>query len=111
MIGHREGPLMRNNSHSVQKSRDLVAIAIGVFVGCVCAFLFPSGFFGSYAIPRSSQFQSRGIQDSCSIFNRSGSFYISFWTYLPSESCLGRDFIQLSLFPVHWDQLDDILGS
>ncbi|KAK4258676.1 hypothetical protein QN277_005099 [Acacia crassicarpa] len=52
MIGRREGPLMRNNSHSLQKSRVLVAIAIGVFVGCVCAFLFPSGFFGSNAIPR-----------------------------------------------------------
>lgn len=52
MIGRREGPLMRNNAHSLHKSRVLVAIAIGVFVGCVCAFLFPNGFFGSNAIPR-----------------------------------------------------------
>ncbi|XP_028765874.1 arabinosyltransferase RRA3-like [Neltuma alba] len=52
MIGRREGPLMRNNTHSLHKSRVLVAVAIGVFVGCVCAFMFPSGFFGSNAIPR-----------------------------------------------------------
>ena len=50
MIGRRdrEGPLMRNNStNSLRKSRVLTAVAIGVLVGCVFAFLFPNGFFVS----------------------------------------------------------------
>ncbi|XP_061354870.1 arabinosyltransferase RRA3-like isoform X1 [Gastrolobium bilobum] len=49
MIGRREreGPLMRNNSHSLRKSRVITAIAIGVLIGCIFAFLFPNGFFVS----------------------------------------------------------------
>ncbi|KAI4298368.1 hypothetical protein L6164_031939 [Bauhinia variegata] len=55
MIGRREGPLMRNNNtHSLRKSRIAIAIVIGIFIGCVCAFLFPNGFFVSNSIPHSN---------------------------------------------------------
>ncbi|KAK7257926.1 hypothetical protein RIF29_32258 [Crotalaria pallida] len=45
MFGRREGPLMRNSAQSLRKSRVITAIVIGVFIGCVFAFLFPNGFF------------------------------------------------------------------
>ncbi|KAF7840923.1 arabinosyltransferase RRA3-like [Senna tora] len=54
MIGRRDGPLMRNNTQSLRKSRVAIAIAIGVFIGCVCAFFYPNGFFGSNSIPNRS---------------------------------------------------------
>ncbi|QHO55340.1 Arabinosyltransferase [Arachis hypogaea] len=53
MIGRREGALMRNNgSHSLWKSKVVTAVAIGVLIGCVFAFLFPNGFF--YSVPTST---------------------------------------------------------
>ncbi|KAH7517872.1 hypothetical protein FEM48_Zijuj09G0110100 [Ziziphus jujuba var. spinosa] len=45
MAGRRDGPLMRNNEQSFCKSKITIAIAIGVFFGCVFAFLFPNGLF------------------------------------------------------------------
>lgn len=33
------------SSQPFRGSRIAVAVAIGVLVGCVCAFLFPNGFF------------------------------------------------------------------
>ncbi|XP_028777056.1 arabinosyltransferase RRA3-like [Neltuma alba] len=45
MIGPREGPLMRNDTQSLRKSRVLIAVAIGVVIGCVFAFLFPNRLF------------------------------------------------------------------
>ncbi|GMN37445.1 hypothetical protein TIFTF001_006816 [Ficus carica] len=45
MAGRREGALMRENSQSVYKSRIILAIAIGVFFGCVLTFFFPNGHF------------------------------------------------------------------
>ncbi|XVF67385.1 hypothetical protein PTKIN_Ptkin10aG0116500 [Pterospermum kingtungense] len=48
MGGRRDGPLMRNTSQqSVVKSTILTAIAIGVSLGCVFAFLYPHGFLSS----------------------------------------------------------------
>ncbi|CAI9104477.1 OLC1v1003156C1 [Oldenlandia corymbosa var. corymbosa] len=50
MIGgrsRRDGPMMRSIGH---RSRIAVAIAVGVFFGCVFAFLYPHGLFVS--IPR-----------------------------------------------------------
>lgn len=47
MAGRRDG-LMRNNignNQSLRGSRIAVAIAIGVLMGCVFAFLYPNGFF------------------------------------------------------------------
>ncbi|MED6204145.1 Arabinosyltransferase rra3 [Stylosanthes scabra] len=53
MIGRREGALMRNNSsHSQWKSKVVTAVAIGVLIGCIFAFLFPNGFF--YSVPTST---------------------------------------------------------
>ncbi|XP_017971893.1 PREDICTED: arabinosyltransferase RRA2 [Theobroma cacao] len=49
MGGRREGPLMRNASQSAVKSRILMAIATGISLGCVLAFLYPHGFFSSSA--------------------------------------------------------------
>lgn len=47
MIGRRDGPLMRSGTtaQSLRKSRIAIAIAIGIFLGCVFAFFFPRGFF------------------------------------------------------------------
>lgn len=52
MIGRREreGPLMRNNPHSLRKSRIVTAVVIGVLIGCILAFFFPNGFFVSQSI-------------------------------------------------------------
>ncbi|XP_022726433.1 arabinosyltransferase RRA3-like [Durio zibethinus] len=49
MGGRREGPLMRNASHSVVKSRILMAITIGISLGCLFAFLYPHGILSSSA--------------------------------------------------------------
>ncbi|XP_027355430.1 arabinosyltransferase RRA2-like [Abrus precatorius] len=52
MIGRRdrEGPLMRNNTHFLRKSRVVTAVAIGILIGCIFAFLFPNGFFVSNTV-------------------------------------------------------------
>ncbi|KAI8025657.1 Arabinosyltransferase RRA3 [Camellia lanceoleosa] len=50
MAIRREGPLMRNGGYSLRGSRLAVAIAIGVAIGCVCAFLYPHGLFDSIPI-------------------------------------------------------------
>ncbi|KAJ4962490.1 hypothetical protein NE237_022429 [Protea cynaroides] len=47
MTVRSDGPLMRNYGQSMRGSRIAVAIAIGILLGCVCAFLFTHGFFGS----------------------------------------------------------------
>ncbi|GAV76790.1 Nucleotid_trans domain-containing protein [Cephalotus follicularis] len=48
MIGRsREGPIRRNTTYSLHKSRIAIAIAIGISFGCVFAFLFPHGIFTS----------------------------------------------------------------
>ncbi|KAG5238940.1 arabinosyltransferase RRA [Salix suchowensis] len=49
MIGRRDGALMRNSSstQSLLKSRIAIAIAIGIFLGCIFAFFFPHGAFSS----------------------------------------------------------------
>ncbi|KAF7137840.1 hypothetical protein RHSIM_Rhsim07G0031500 [Rhododendron simsii] len=42
----RDGSLMREKGgHSFRGSRIAAAVAIGVLLGCVCAFAFPNGFF------------------------------------------------------------------
>lgn len=42
---------MRNNSaHSLRKSKVLTAVAIGILIGCILAFLFPNGFFISDSV-------------------------------------------------------------
>ncbi|KAK6938791.1 Nucleotide-diphospho-sugar transferase [Dillenia turbinata] len=45
MAFRRDGLLMRNNGHSLRGSRIAAAIAIGVLLGCIFAFLYPHGFF------------------------------------------------------------------
>ena len=63
MIGRRdrEGPLMRNNStNSLRKSRVLTAVAIGVLIGCVFAFLFPNGFFVSDSVAANRRLPQAG---------------------------------------------------
>lgn len=47
MAGRRDGSLMRNYSQSFRGSRIAVAVAIGVLLGCVFAFLLPHGLFTS----------------------------------------------------------------
>lgn len=40
---------MRNNAQSLRKSRVLTAVAIGILIGCILAFLFPNGFIVSHS--------------------------------------------------------------
>ncbi|XP_042506812.1 arabinosyltransferase RRA2-like [Macadamia integrifolia] len=47
MTGRRDGPLMRNYRLSMRGSRIAVAVAIGILLGCVFAFVYPHGFFRS----------------------------------------------------------------
>ncbi|XP_050231325.1 arabinosyltransferase RRA3-like [Mercurialis annua] len=64
MIGRRDGALMRtsnSSSQSLRKSRILIAIAIGIFLGCVFAFCYPNGFFTS-----NPYFNSRQLSNSIS---------------------------------------------
>ncbi|KAF3446287.1 hypothetical protein FNV43_RR11466 [Rhamnella rubrinervis] len=55
MAGRRDGSLMRDKSQSVRGSRILVAIAIGILLGCVFAFLFPHGLLNSSDPPKRSR--------------------------------------------------------
>ncbi|OMO63420.1 Reticulon [Corchorus olitorius] len=64
MGGRREGPLMRNPSHSSAKSRILMAVAIGISLGCVFAFLYPHGFF-SYSAPAFHSRRSQIVSTKC----------------------------------------------
>ncbi|XP_020101003.1 arabinosyltransferase RRA2-like [Ananas comosus] len=46
MAGRREGPLMRGGAPPPSRgSRIAMAIAVGILLGCVFAFLYPDGFF------------------------------------------------------------------
>lgn len=47
MAGRREGLLMRGNGPPSRGSRIAMAVAIGIILGCVFAFLFPDGLFRS----------------------------------------------------------------
>ncbi|KAF3323288.1 UDP-D-xylose:L-fucose alpha-1,3-D-xylosyltransferase 2-like protein [Carex littledalei] len=47
MAGRREGPLMRIGGQHSRGSRIAIAVAVGVLLGCVFAFLYPDGFFKS----------------------------------------------------------------
>ncbi|KAJ0973657.1 hypothetical protein J5N97_015622 [Dioscorea zingiberensis] len=48
MAARRDGPLMRGvTSTPFRRYRLVVAIAVGILVGCVCAYLYPDGLFRS----------------------------------------------------------------
>ncbi|KAI4316796.1 hypothetical protein L6164_024740 [Bauhinia variegata] len=47
MAGRREGLLTREKGQSLQVSRIIIAVMIGVLLGCVFALLSPRGFFSS----------------------------------------------------------------
>ncbi|OVA04546.1 Reticulon [Macleaya cordata] len=51
MSGRRDGSLMRNTGQSLRGSKIVVAVAIGILLGCVFAFLYPHGFFGASTDP------------------------------------------------------------
>lgn len=50
MAVRRDGSLMRDKGQPSRGSRIAAAIAVGVLLGCVLAFLYPRGLFG--AAPR-----------------------------------------------------------
>ncbi|KAA8537656.1 hypothetical protein F0562_027264 [Nyssa sinensis] len=45
MAVREDGLLMKDKGQSLHGSRIAIAITIGVLAGCVCAFLYPRGFF------------------------------------------------------------------
>ncbi|GMI74621.1 reduced residual arabinose 3 [Hibiscus trionum] len=60
MSGRREWPSTRNTSQSAVKSRILMAVSIGVSLGCLFAFLYPHGFLSSSS--SAALFRSRRSQ-------------------------------------------------
>lgn len=80
MIGRRdrEGPLMRNNAHSLRKSRILTAIAIGVLIGCIFAFLFPNGFFVSDSVTPNRHLSVAGSKTQVLYSSKIVSFFFLF---------------------------------
>uniref|UniRef100_A0A5B7A4B2 Glycosyltransferase n=1 Tax=Davidia involucrata TaxID=16924 RepID=A0A5B7A4B2_DAVIN len=62
MAGRREGSLMRDKSQSLRGSRIAIAIAIGVLLGCVCAFLYPHGFFNPDPPSQSRRLSKSNLQ-------------------------------------------------
>lgn len=57
-LGRRE----KNLHSSSRGSRIFAAIGIGIVVGCVCAFLFPHGFFSSQiSTATDSKFEVRNV--------------------------------------------------
>ncbi|MBA0842666.1 hypothetical protein Goarm_002476 [Gossypium armourianum] len=64
--GRREGGLMRKASQSVVKSRILIAVAIGISIGCLFAFLYPHGFLSFY----SPAFHSQVLSSKCELSHR-----------------------------------------
>ncbi|RWW41914.1 hypothetical protein BHE74_00052567 [Ensete ventricosum] len=53
MAGRRDGLLARSNGSPSRGSRIAMAVAVGVLLGCVCAFLYPDGLFRSFSTLRS----------------------------------------------------------
>ncbi|KAH7688651.1 hypothetical protein IHE45_03G045200 [Dioscorea alata] len=44
--GRKDGPLMKSTSTPLSRgSRIAIAVAVGVLLGCICAFLYPDGLF------------------------------------------------------------------
>lgn len=89
MMARREGSLMRNNSmQSLRNSTLVIAVAIGVAIGCVFAFLFPNRLFVSNAIP----IANRGLEvyktQQVRYFEELmlSLFLFSFWTFWFSDS-------------------------
>ncbi|CAL0304225.1 unnamed protein product [Lupinus luteus] len=75
MLGRREGPLMRNNAHSLRKSRIITAIVIGILIGCFFAFLFPNGFFVPHTVTPNRHIslagsKTQGGSDECESSDR-----------------------------------------
>ncbi|XP_078155226.1 arabinosyltransferase RRA2-like [Carex rostrata] len=66
MAGRREGPLMRIGGQHSRGSRIAIAVAIGVLLGCVFAFLYPDGFLSSRSFAGSNSARlSQVISSSC----------------------------------------------
>ncbi|KAF6149700.1 hypothetical protein GIB67_017433 [Kingdonia uniflora] len=52
--GRRDGSLLKNYGQSLRGSKITITVGIGIFLGCICAFMFSHGFLGS-----DSQLQER----------------------------------------------------
>ncbi|XP_043714201.1 arabinosyltransferase RRA2-like [Telopea speciosissima] len=66
MTGRRDGPLMRHYGQSMRGSKIAGAIAIGILLGCVFAFLFPNGFFRSNPLIQGRRTGKASLEvDSC----------------------------------------------
>ncbi|KAJ3673161.1 hypothetical protein LUZ60_006535 [Juncus effusus] len=66
MAGRREGPLMRANGLPSRGSKIAVAVAVGVLLGCIFAFLYPDGLFRSSRGSRFGQVYSYSCSSSSS---------------------------------------------
>lgn len=62
MAGRRDGPLMRGGGGPSRGSRIAMAVAVGITLGCVFAFLFPDGFFRSNLAKFNSRSSLRSLQ-------------------------------------------------
>ncbi|XP_062159311.1 arabinosyltransferase RRA3-like [Alnus glutinosa] len=62
MAGRRDGSLMRDKGQSPRGSRIVVAIVIGVLLGCVFAVLYPHGLFSSHPPIQSRQIGKSDVQ-------------------------------------------------
>lgn len=49
MAGRRDGLLTRTHGSPSRGSRIAAAVAVGIVLGCVCAFLYPDGLFRSFS--------------------------------------------------------------
>lgn len=80
MMGGRRDGLMKSASNisnqSLRGSRIAIAIAIGVFMGCVFALFYPHGFFHPY--PPSTSSTTRFSQSNMQVISVYTSQLLSF---------------------------------
>ncbi|KAK4782252.1 hypothetical protein SAY86_016354 [Trapa natans] len=67
MAGRRDGSLMREKGQAFRGSRIAFAIAVGVFLGCVLALLYPNGLFSSDPPARLRQNSRSDLQTASSL--------------------------------------------
>ncbi|WOK95630.1 hypothetical protein Cni_G04337 [Canna indica] len=67
MAGRRDGLLTRPGGSPSRGSRIAMAVAVGILLGCVCAFLYPDGLFRSFS---TSPYHVQGKSEKCETAER-----------------------------------------
>lgn len=67
MAVRRDGSLMRDKPQSFRGSRIVIAIVVGVLLGCVFALLYPHGFLSSDPLVQNRRIGKSDLQVRISV--------------------------------------------